>query len=172
MQVLRVGDVAEFIEEVISDQPGLQDVWVEGEVAECKVSRQGHCYLTLKDERASLQAVAFRLTYSRINFQIQPGMMLLVHGKVQLYKDRSQLQMILDRAQPSGVGDLFLAFEQLRKKLEAEGLFAERAKRPLPAFPRRVGIVTSESGAALRDALKVLRRRCPAGSTSSSLSRS
>jgi exodeoxyribonuclease VII large subunit len=161
MQVLRVGDVAEFIEEVISDQPGLQDVWVEGEVADCKVSRQGHCYLTLKDERASLQAVAFRLTYSRINFQIQPGMMLLVHGKVQLYKDRSQLQMILDRAQPSGVGDLFLAYEQLRKKLEAEGLFSERVKRPLPPFPRRVGIVTSESGAALRDVLKVLRRRCP-----------
>jgi exodeoxyribonuclease VII large subunit len=161
MQVLRVGDVAEFIEEVISDQPGLQDVWVEGEVAECKVSRQGHCYLTLKDERASLQAVAFRLTFSRFNFQIQPGMMVLVHGKVQLYRDRSQLQMILDRAQPSGVGDLFLAFEQLRKKLEAEGLFAERTKRPLPAFPRRVGIVTSESGAALRDVLKVLRRRCP-----------
>src|SRR6202165_3576643 len=161
MQVLRVGDVAEFIEEVISDQPGLQDVWVEGEVADCKASRQGHCYLTLKDERASLQAVAFRLTYSRINFQIQPGMMLLVHGKVQLYKDRSQLQMILDRAQPSGVGDLFLAYEELRKKLEAEGLFSDRVKRPLPPFPRRVGIVTSESGAALRVVLKVLRRRCP-----------
>jgi exodeoxyribonuclease VII large subunit len=161
MQVLRVGDVAEFIEEVLSDQPGLQDVWVEGEVAECKVSRQGHCYLTLKDERASLQAVAFRLTFSRFSFQIQPGMMLLVHGKVQLYRDRSQLQMILDRAQPSGVGDLFLAYEQLRQRLEAEGLFAERIKRALPAFPRRVGIVTSESGAALRDVLKVLRRRCP-----------
>ena len=161
MQVLRVGDVAEFIDEVISEQAGLQDVWVEGEVADCTVSRQGHCYLTLKDERASLQAVAFRLTYARFNFQVQPGMMLLVHGKVQLYKDRSQLQLILDRAQPSGVGDLFLAYEQLRKKLEAEGLFAERIKRPLPAFPRRVGIVTSESGAALRDVLKVLRRRCP-----------
>src|SRR3979411_1539960 len=135
MQVLRVGAVAEFIEEVIADQPGLQDVWVEGEVAECKVSRQGQCYLTLQDERASLQAVAFRLTFSRFNFQIQPGMMLLGHAKGHLLRDRSQLQMILDRAQPSGVGDLFLAFEQLRKKLEAEGLFAERTKRPLPAFP-------------------------------------
>ena len=161
MNVLRVGDLAEFLDEVISDQPGLQDVWVEGEVADCKVSRQGHCYLTLKDDRASLQAVAFRLTYNSIRFQILPGMMLLVHGKIQLYKDRSQLQLILDSAQPSGVGDLFLAFEQLRKKLEAEGLFAENIKRPLPAFPRRVGIVTSESGAALRDVIKVLRRRCP-----------
>jgi exodeoxyribonuclease VII large subunit len=161
MNVLRVGDLAEFLEEVISDQPGLQDVWVEGEVADCKVSRQGHCYLTLKDERASLQAVAFRLTYASIRFQIQPGMMLLVHGKVQLYKDRSQVQLILDSAQPSGVGDLFLAFEQLRKKLESEGLFAASIKRQLPAFPRRVGIVTSEAGAALRDVIKVLRRRCP-----------
>jgi exodeoxyribonuclease VII large subunit len=161
MEVLRVGDVAEFIEEVLSDNPGLQDVWVEGEVAECTVSRQGHCYLTLKDERASLRAVAFRLTYSRIRFQVQPGMMLLVHGKVQLYRDRGQVQLILDSAQPSGVGDLFLAFEQLRKKLEAEGLFDPGVKRPLPGFPRRVGIVTSEAGAALRDVLKVLRRRCP-----------
>jgi exodeoxyribonuclease VII large subunit len=161
VNVLRVGDLAEFLDEVISDQPGLQDVWVEGEVADCKVSRQGHCYLTLKDERASLQAVAFRLTYNSIRFQIQPGMMLLVHGKVQLYKDRSQVQLILDSAQPSGVGDLFLAFEQLRKRLESEGLFAAGIKRPLPAFPRRVGIVTSESGAALRDVIKVLRRRCP-----------
>jgi exodeoxyribonuclease VII large subunit len=161
VNVLRVGDLAEFLDEVISEQPGLQDVWVEGEVADCKVSRQGHCYLTLKDERASLQAVAFRLTYNSIRFQIQPGMMLLVHGKVQLYKDRSQVQLILDSAQPSGVGDLFLAFEQLRKRLESEGLFAAGIKRPLPAFPRRVGIVTSESGAALRDVIKVLRRRCP-----------
>jgi exodeoxyribonuclease VII large subunit len=161
MEVLRVGDVAEFIEEVLSDQPGLQDVWVEGEVAECTVSRQGHCYLTLKDERASLRAVAFRLTYSRIRFQIEPGMVLLVHGKVQLYRDRGQVQLILDSAQPAGVGDLFLAFEQLRKRLEAEGLFDPGVKRPLPGFPRRVGIVTSEAGAALRDVLKVLRRRCP-----------
>jgi exodeoxyribonuclease VII large subunit len=161
VEVLRVGDVAEFIEEVLSDHPGLQDVWVEGEVAECTVSRQGHCYLTLKDERASLRAIAFRLTYSRIRFEIQPGMMLLVHGKVQLYRDRGQLQLILDSAQPSGVGDLFLAFEQLRKKLEAEGLFDPDVKRALPGFPRRVGIVTSEAGAALRDVLKVLRRRCP-----------
>jgi exodeoxyribonuclease VII large subunit len=161
VEVLRVGDVAEFIEEVLSDHPGLQDVWVEGEVAECTVSRQGHCYLTLKDERASLRAIAFRLTYSRIRFEIQPGMMLLVHGKVQLYRDRGQLQLILDSAQPSGVGDLFLAFEQLRKRLEAEGLFSPDGKRALPGFPRRVGIVTSEAGAALRDVLKVLRRRCP-----------
>lgn len=161
MEVLRVGDVAEFIEEVLSDHPGLQDVWVEGEVAECTVSRQGHCYLTLKDERASLRAVAFRLTYSRIRFQIEPGMVLLVHGKVQLYRDRGQVQLILDSAQPAGVGDLFLAFEQLRKRLEAEGLFDPGVKRPLPGFPRRVGIVTSEAGAALRDVLKVLRRRCP-----------
>jgi exodeoxyribonuclease VII large subunit len=161
MQVLRVGDLAEFLDEVISDQPGLQDVWVEGEVAEVTVSRQGHCYLTLKDERASLRAVAFRLTYARIRFEMRPGMMLLVHGKVQVYRERGQVQLILDSAQPSGVGDLYLAFEQLRKKLEDEGLFAAASKRPLRPFPRRVGIVTSESGAALRDVVKVLRRRCP-----------
>ena len=161
MQVLSVSDVAEFITEAISEQPGLQDLWVEGEVAEVNVSTQGHCYLTLKDDRSSIKAVMFRLSYTRIRFQVQPGMMLLAHGKAGFYRDRSQVQLVLDNAQPSGTGALYLAFEQLRARLEKEGLFDERLKRRPPAFPRRVAIVTSESGAALRDVLKVLRRRCP-----------
>jgi exodeoxyribonuclease VII large subunit len=161
MQVIRVGDLAEHIEEVFSQEQGLQDVWVEGEVGSCTVSVQGHCYLTLKDDRASIRGVLFRLSYARIGFQIQPGMMLLAHGRVTFYRDRGETQLLLDTAQPSGVGGLYLAFEQLKNRLTAEGLFDPRLKRRPPAFPRRVAIVTSESGAALRDVLKVLRRRCP-----------
>jgi exodeoxyribonuclease VII large subunit len=161
MLVRKVGDLAEYIEEVFSQEQGLQDVWVEGEVGSCTVSVQGHCYLTLKDERASIRGVMFRLSYARIGFQVQPGMMLLAHGRVNFYRDRGETQLVLDTAQPSGVGGLYLAFEQLRQRLEAEGLFDPRHKRRPPAFPRKVAIVTSESGAALRDVLKVLRQRCP-----------
>ncbi|MEA2646221.1 MAG: exodeoxyribonuclease large subunit [Chloroflexota bacterium] len=161
MQVLHVSDLVNYIDEVISGEQGLQDVWVEGEVGEFKVSVQGHCYLTLKEGKASLRGVMFRLQYARVGFQLQPGMILLAHGRVGYYKDRGEMQIIIDTAQPSGVGGLYLAFEQLRKRLEAEGLFDPGAKRALPAFPRRVAVVTSESGAALRDVLKVLRRRCP-----------
>ena len=161
MQVLHVSDLVNYIDEVISGEQGLQDVWVEGEVGEIKVSVQGHCYLTLKDAKASLRGVMFRLQYGRIGFHPEPGMILLAHGRVGYYKDRGEMQIVIDTAQPSGVGGLYLAFEQLRKRLEAEGLFDVRQKRGLPTFPRRVAVVTSESGAALRDVLKVLRRRCP-----------
>ena len=161
MQVLSISDLAEHVTEAISDQPMLQDVWVEGEVAEVNVSMQGHCYMTLKDDKASLRTVMFRLSYTRLRFQVQVGMVLLAHGKVSFYRERSQVQLVLDNAQPSGTGALALAFDQLRLKLEREGLFDARAKRKPPFFPRRVAVVTSESGAALRDVLKVLRRRCP-----------
>jgi exodeoxyribonuclease VII large subunit len=161
MQVLKVADLADYIEEVFTQEQGLQDIWVEGEVGSCTVSTQGHCYVTLKDERASIRGVMFRLQYAAIGFQVEPGMVLLAHGRVNFYRDRGETQLILDTAQPSGVGGLYLAFEQLRKRLEAEGLFDPEHKRLPPAFPSKVAIVTSESGAALRDVLKVLRRRCP-----------
>jgi exodeoxyribonuclease VII large subunit len=153
--------VTDLLMETVSGQPGLQDVWVEGEVAEARVTAQGHCYLTLKDPGSRLRCVLFRRALVAVRFEIQVGMMLLVHGRVEVYRDRGEVQMILDRAQPSGAGDLHLAFDQLRRRLEAAGLFDPRLKRRPPAFPRRVAVVTSSSGAALRDVLKVLGRRCP-----------
>ena len=161
MQVYTVSHVTEYLGEVISDARGLQDLWVEAEVAEVKVSTQGHCYVTLKDARNSLRCIMFRSHYSAMRFALQPGMTLLAHGRVTLAPGRSEYQLIIDRAQPAGVGDLFLAFEQVRLKLAAEGLFDEGVKRPLPRLPARLAVVTSETGAALRDVLKVLRRRCP-----------
>lgn len=162
MQVLSVSDVTDFLTEVLTQESGLQDLWIEGEVAEARVTPQGHCYLTLKDDRARLSCVMFRRELLMARFQILPGMVLLAHGKVSVYRERGAVQLILDRAQPSGTGALYVAFDQLRNRLQAEGLFDAARKRPLPALPRRVGVVTSASGAALRDVLKVLGRRNPA----------
>jgi len=161
MQVHSVSDLASWIKEVFSQEQGLQDVWVEGEVSGCKVAASGHCYFTLKDQRSGINAVMFRMAMSRLRFQLQDGMVILAHGKLEFYGDRGQTQLILDTAQPSGVGAMYLAFEQLKSRLEAEGLFAAALKRPLPFLPRRVAVVTSEAGAALRDVVTVLRSRCP-----------
>ncbi|MEA2683400.1 MAG: exodeoxyribonuclease large subunit [Chloroflexota bacterium] len=160
MEVHSVSDVAGWVKEVFTQEQGLQDLWVEGEVAGCKIAASGHCYFTLKDDRAALQAVMFRVALSRVRFQMQDGMVILAHGKLDFYGDRGQTQLILDAAQPSGVGALYLAFEQLKAKLDAEGLFAAHLKRQLPYLPRRVAVVTSEAGAAMRDVIKVIRRRC------------
>ena len=161
MEVHSVSDVASWIKEVFSQERGLQDIWVEGEVAGFKMAASGHCYFTLKDDRAAISAVMFRVATSRLRFQVQEGMVILAHGRLEFYGDRGQTQLILDAAQPSGVGALYLAFEQLKNKLDAEGLFDARLKRPLPFLPRRVAVVTSEAGAAMRDVIKVIRRRCP-----------
>lgn len=161
MQVHSVSDVASWIKEVYSQEHGLQDLWVEGEVTGLKLAASGHCYFTLKDDHATISTVMFRVAASRLRFQIEEGMVVLAHGRLEFYGDRGQTQLILDAAQPSGVGALYLAFEQLKTKLEAEGLFAAHLKRALPFLPRRVAVVTSEGGAALRDVIKVIRRRCP-----------
>ena len=161
MEVHSVSDVASWIKEVFTQEQGLQDIWVEGEVASCKIAASGHCYFTLKDDRAGISAVMFRTAASRLRFQLQEGMVILAHGRLDFYGDRGQTQLILDAAQPSGVGALYLAFEQLKSKLDAEGLFAAHFKRSLPFLPRRVAVVTSEGGAAMRDVIKVIRRRCP-----------
>ena len=161
MHVWKVGELTDYLAEVLSREQGLQDLWVEGEVAEVTVSNQGHCYLTLKDERSRLACVLFRTELARVPFEVRPGLMLTAHGRAAVYAAAGRLQLILDVAQPSGVGGLYLAFEQLRLKLEAEGLFDPGRKRTPPPFPRRMAVVTSESGAALRDVLRVLRRRSP-----------
>ena len=161
MQVHSVSDLAAWIKEVFTRDRGLQDIWVEGEVASFKMAASGHCYFTLKDDGAAISAVMFRMAASRLRFQVQEGMVVLAHGRLEFYGDRGQTQLILDAAQPSGVGALYLAFEQLKAKLNAEGLFDVRLKRTLPFLPRRVAVVTSEAGAALRDVIEVIHRRCP-----------
>jgi len=135
------------------------DVWVEGELSNCKTSTAGHLYFTLKDDRAQLSAVCFRNTARLLRFRPENGKLYRARGRVSTYESRGEYQLIVEVLEPAGLGALQLAFEQLKEKLEKEGLFKRERKRPIPAFPRKIGIVTSPKSAALRDILTVLKRR-------------
>ena len=135
------------------------DIWVEGEISNFKVSTAGHLYFTLKDDRAQLPAVCFRNSARLLRFRPENGKLFRARGRVSTYEGRGEYQLIVEVLEPAGLGALQLAFEQLKEKLEKEGLFRPERKRPIPAFPRKIGIVTSPKSAALRDILTVLKRR-------------
>jgi exodeoxyribonuclease VII large subunit len=132
---------------------------VEGEISNLRTPGSGHSYFTLKDEGAQLSAVLFRGRGRRVRFDLEDGMQVLVFGGLDVYAARGQYQLVVEMMEPKGLGALQLAFEQLKRKLEAEGLFDEGRKRPLPAFPRVIGVVTSPTGAAIRDILNIIGRR-------------
>lgn len=139
----------------------LPEVWVEGELSNLSTPQSGHVYFTLKDETSQIRAVLFRSSQRFIKFTLQHGMRVICRGRVGVYEPRGEYQLILDYIEPKGVGALQLAFEQLKTRLEKEGLFDLSRKKPLPVLPRRIGLVTSPSGAALRDMLRVIKRRHP-----------
>jgi exodeoxyribonuclease VII large subunit len=134
-------------------------VWVEGEISNLRVPSSGHAYFTLKDEGAQLSAVLFRGRGRRVRFEPEDGMHVLAFGGLDVYAARGQYQLVVELMEPQGLGALQLAFEQLKRKLEAEGLFDEGRKRKLPVYPRVIGIVTSPTGAAIRDMLNIIGRR-------------
>jgi exodeoxyribonuclease VII large subunit len=134
-------------------------VWVSGEISNWRVSPAGHAYFTLKDERSQLSAVIFRGKLNKLRFEPEGGLEVIVRGMVSVYEQRGAYQIICDDMQPKGMGALQLAFEKLKKKLDAEGLFDDTLKKALPVLPRRIGVVTSPTGAAIRDILNVLGRR-------------
>lgn len=134
-------------------------VWVEGEISNFKSHSSGHWYFTLKDSNAQIRAKCFRSTNTRIRFRPADGLHVRARGKLSLYAPRGEYELVVEALDPVGAGALRIAFEQLRDRLNAEGLFAKELKRPLPVFPRRVGIVTSATGAAIRDILNVISRR-------------
>ena len=134
-------------------------VWLAGEISNFKRHSSGHIYLTLKDDRAQISAVIWRNVAGRLVFHLADGLEVLVQGRISLYEPQGKYQIVIEQVQPKGVGALDLAFRQLREKLEKEGLFARERKKPLPLFPRRVVLVTSPTGAAVRDMLQVIGRR-------------
>ncbi len=155
----RIWRVAELIAEVNQIlRQGFAGVWVEGEVTGSTTSGRGHLYFTLKDEDASLDCVMWASRAQRLRFRLEDGLAVVALGDLTVYRQRGRFQMVVEELQPQGLGALQLAFEQLKARLAKEGLFDEARKRPLPALPQRVGIVTSPTGAALRDMLKILRR--------------
>jgi len=135
------------------------DIWVSGEISGVKLPGSGHYYFTLKDETSQLKCVCYRMTARYLKFKPQDGIAVLVRGRIDVYDARGEVQMIVDSIEPQGHGALQLAFEQLKKKLAMEGLFEASRKRPIPPMPERIGIVTSPSGAVIRDILHVLDRR-------------
>ena len=143
----------------ISLESRFASVWVEGEISNFKDHSSGHWYFTLKDQNAQLRAKCFRSANTRIRFRPANGLHVRARGKLSVYVPRGEYELVVDALDPVGAGALRIAFEQLRDRLQAEGLFAKELKRPLPVFPRRVGIVTSPTGAAIRDILNVISRR-------------
>ncbi len=137
------------------------EIWVEGEISNLTIPQSGHAYCTLKDERSQVRAVMFRSSLRFLKFTLQHGIQVICRGRISVYEPRGEYQLILDYIEPRGVGALQLAFEQLKAKLELEGLFDTVRKKPLPLLPRRIGIVTSPTGAAIRDILRVIKRRHP-----------
>ena len=152
-RVLRVSELVAVLRDAVESAVGR--VWVVGEVSNLRRAASGHCYFTLKDDAAQIRAVMFRGDASRLRFDLEDGLEALAFGEVSLYVARGELQMVVRDVEPRGVGALRLAFEQLRARLDAEGLFDPANKRPLPSFPRAVGIVTSLHAAALHDVLEV-----------------
>ena len=160
-RLMTVSELAKLLRRTIEQDDLLQNLWVKGEISNFKDHTSGHAYFTIKDERSSLRCVMFRSYRQKLGFQPQNGQQILAHGNVGIFERDSQVQLYVERLLPEGVGELYLAYEQLKQKLHAEGLFAPESKKALPAHPRAVGLVTSPTGAAVRDMVRILRRRAP-----------
>lgn len=159
--LLSVTQVNEYSKLLLDGDPVLSSVFVRGEISNFKLYASGHAYFTLKDASGQLKAVMFRSYASRLAFLPSDGMRVIVHGRVSVYVENGAYQLYADELQPDGAGALALQFEQLKLKLQAEGLFDEARKKPLPEMPMRIGVITSPSGAAVHDMINILGRRFP-----------
>jgi exodeoxyribonuclease VII large subunit len=157
--VWKVSELTEQIRVLL--ESSFRDVWVEGEVSNYHAAQSGHLYFTLKDGRSQIRCVCFRDQLRGLKFRPEDGLLVTVRGGLGVYEPRGEYQIYVSHIEPVGLGALQLAFEQLKKRLEAEGLFDGERKKPLPVLPLRIGIVTSPTGAAIRDILRVLKRRFP-----------
>src|ERR1700737_3502654 len=137
------------------------DILVEGEISNCREASSGHIYCTLKDERTQIRCICFKTQLRTMKFRPEDGLRVTVRGSISVYEARGDYQIYVESFEPVGLGALQLAFEQLKKRLEAEGLFSQERKKPLPVLPRCIGLITSPSGAAVRDVVRILRRRFP-----------
>lgn len=160
-QYLSVSALTKYIKRKFDADPHLQNVYIKGEISNFKQHTSGHMYFTLKDEKARLLSVMFAANNKGMKFLPENGMKVLVKGDISLYEAGGQYQLYVKSMAPDGVGDLYLAYEQLKKKLEGAGLFLAERKKPIPQYPKSVGVITSPTGAALRDILTTIKRRYP-----------
>jgi len=162
IEVYSVSQISDRVARLLQADAVLADVWVSGEISNFTHHSSGHMYMTLKDDASRLRAVMFQGANRGLRFRPESGMRVFAHGYVGVYRSGGEYQLYIDFMEPAGLGGLFLAFQQLKARLEAEGLFDPALKRSLPRFPKRIAVATSPTGAAIRDIITVARRRWPA----------
>ncbi|MBI3540834.1 MAG: exodeoxyribonuclease VII large subunit [Deltaproteobacteria bacterium] len=159
MKIYSVSEISREIKGLLEEN--FSDLWIGGEISNFRPASSGHYYFSLKDEKSQIRAVMFRGSNQLLKFQLENGLSVVCYGRISVYEPRGEYQVIVEMMEPKGIGSLQLAFEQLKKKLEAEGLFEASRKREIPFLPRKIGIVTSPTGAVIRDMIHVLTRRFP-----------
>lgn len=160
-RIATVTQINNYIKAVLDKVPVLQNIWIKGEISNLKLHSSGHIYLTLKDDNSVLKAVMFRNAASLLRFKPTDGTKVLARGRISVYETGGQYQMYIEEMEAEGMGDLYAKFEALKKKLAEEGLFDDSRKKAIPKFPEKIGIVTSPTGAAIRDMINVIKRRYP-----------
>lgn len=160
-RIATVTQINNYIKAVIDKTPVLQNIWIKGEISNFKHHSSGHLYLTLKDGGSVLKAVMFKNAAMMLRFKPEDGTKVLARGRISVYEAGRQYQMYIEEMEAEGTGDLYAKFEELKKRLGEEGLFDDSKKKQIPLFPETIGIVTSPTGAAIRDMINVLKRRCP-----------
>ncbi|MDW7740175.1 MAG: exodeoxyribonuclease VII large subunit [Bacillota bacterium] len=159
--ILKVSEINRYLKNLIQGDPRLRDVWISGELSNFKHHRSGHMYFTVKDAVSSLRCVFFRRENSLCSFKPEDGMEVILHGNIGVYEPDGVYQLYVAEMEPAGLGSLFIAFEKLKKRLAEEGLFREDHKKELPRIPKKIGVITSPTGAALQDILAILQKRLP-----------
>ena len=155
--LLTVSQLTDLIKTSLEES--FYDIWMEGEISNLRIPTSGHIYLTLKDKASQIRAIIFKSSARNIKFELKDGIHIICHGRITVYDLRGEYQIVIDTVEPQGIGALQLAFEQLKEKLLKEGLFDAKRKRPIPLLPRKIGIITSPTGAAIRDMLNIINRR-------------
>ncbi|MBQ4160836.1 MAG: exodeoxyribonuclease VII large subunit, partial [Clostridia bacterium] len=161
MYTLTVSELNARMKYIIDSVPAFANIWIKGEISNFKLHFSGHIYMTLKDDGGVLRAVMFKGSAQKLAFVPENGMKVLARGRISVYERDGGYQLYVEEMQPDGLGALHLAFEQLKKRLEEEGLFDQKHKKPIPKFPNTVGVVTAATGAAVRDIINVISRRYP-----------
>ena len=162
-RIFAVSEINQYIKALLEGEPTLQEVYIRGEVSNYRISPPGHHYFTLKDKESSLKCVMFRSAAGKLRFRPESGMGVTAYGRIGIYPRDGAYQLYCEALVPEGFGDLQIAYEQLKAKLEAEGLFDKAHKKPIPRYPERICVITSSAGAAVHDIIRVLRRRWPLG---------
>ncbi len=160
-KIATVSQINGYLKKILDNNLILNNIWIKGEISNFKHHTSGHLYLTLKDDGGVLKAVMFRSAAGRLTFNPQDGMKIMARGRISIYEAGGSYQLYIEEMTPDGVGDLYIAYEKLKRQLEEEGLFDSQFKKPIPKFPQKIGVATATTGAAVRDIINVITRRYP-----------